>query len=209
VVLIARTTLTLIFPNLTTTVGPTFSPAQLIFAAVVSLILCGSLLFVQTVRHREDFLPAGGGLEGKHAPPPSNKGTRLSAAVLFVSLVSVAALAKARTPSTEFGIETAGAPKAVVEIIIAGLVLVSECLACFRAARANRLQASMNLALGLVLASVGMTIPAVAAVSVRMGRSLTLGISPKDGVRLALTLLVSVITLGTGGTTVLQGIVHS
>jgi Ca2+:H+ antiporter len=209
VVLIALTTLTLVFPNLTTTTaGPTFSPAQLIFAAIVSIILYASFLFVQTVRHRDYFLPADGGAEGTHAPPPTNKVALLSAGLLMVSLVAVVALAKALTPMMEFGIEKAGAPKSVVGIIIAGLVLLPEGLAAFRAARANRLQTSMNLALGSVLASIGLTIPAVAAVSLLLHKPLTLGISPKEQVLLALTLLVSVITLGTGRTTVLQGIVH-
>ncbi|MGB9434851.1 MAG: hypothetical protein WBQ89_21590 [Candidatus Acidiferrum sp.] len=209
VVLIALTTLTLVFPNLTTTTeGPTFSSSQLIFAAIVSLILYGSFLFVQTIRHRDYFLPADGAAEGTHAPPPPNKVALLSAGLLFVSLVSVVALAKALTPIMEFGIEKAGAPKAVVGILIAGLVLLPEGLAALRAASANRLQTSMNLALGSVLASIGLTIPAVAAVSILLSKPLTLGISPKEGVLLALTLLISVITLGTGRTTVLQGIVH-
>jgi Ca2+:H+ antiporter len=209
VVLIALTTLTLVFPNLTTTTaGPTFSPSQLIFAAIVSIILYASFLFVQTVRHRDYFLPADGGAEGTHAPPPPNKVALLSAGLLMISLVAVVALAKALTPLMEFGIEKAGAPKSVVGIIIAGLVLLPEGLAAYRAARANRLQTSMNLALGSVLASIGLTIPAVAAVSLLLHKPLTLGISPKEQVLLALTLLVSVITLGTGRTTVLQGIVH-
>jgi Ca2+:H+ antiporter len=117
-------------------------------------------------------------------------------------------LAKVLTPIMEFGIEKAGAPKSVVGIVIAGLVLLPEGLAAFRAARANRLQTSMNLALGSVLASIGLTIPAVAAVSLLLHKPLSLGINAKEGVLLALTLLVSVITLGTGRTTVLQGIVH-
>jgi Ca2+:H+ antiporter len=209
VVLIALTTLTLVFPNFTTTTeGPTFSPAQLIFAAAVSLILYGSFLFVQTVRHRDYFLPANGGAEGTHAAPPPNKVALLSAGLLFISLVVVVALAKALTPIMEYGIEKAGAPKAVVGIIIAGLVLLPESLAAFRAASANRLQTSMNLALGSVLASIGLTIPAVAAVSILLSKPLTLGITAKEGVLLALTLLVSVLTLGTGRTTVLQGVVH-
>jgi len=209
VVLIALTTLTLVLPNLTTTTaGPTFSPAQLIFAAVVSLILYGSFLFVQTVRHRDYFLPSDGGAEGTHAPLPSNKVALGSAGLLLVSLVAVVALAKALTPIMEFGIEKAGAPKTVVGILIAGLVLLPEGLASFRAASANRLQTSLNLALGSVLATIGLTIPAVAAVSLLLHKPLTLGIDLKEGVLLALTLLISVITLGTGRTTVLQGIVH-
>jgi len=209
VVLMALTTLTLVFPNLTTsTPGPTFSPSQLIFAALISLILYASFLFVQTVRHRDYFLPADGGAEGVHAPPPPNKVALLSSGLLLVSLVVVVALAKALTPIMEFGIEKAGAPKTVVGIVIAGLVLLPEGLAAYRAASANRLQTSMNLALGSVLASIGLTIPAVVAVSLLLHKPLTLGISPKEELLLALTLLVSVLSLGTGRTTMLQGIVH-
>jgi Ca2+:H+ antiporter len=209
VVLMALTTLTLVFPNLTTTTpGPTFSPAQLLFAAFVSLILYGAFLFVQTIRHRDYFLPGASGTEGIHAPPPSNKVALLSAGLLLVSLVAVVALAKALTPIMEFGIEKVGAPRTVVGIVIAGLVLLPEGLASLRAARANRLQTSMNLALGSVLATIGLTIPAVVAVSLLLGKPLTLGINPKEELLLALTLLVSVLTLGTGRTTVLQGIVH-
>jgi Ca2+:H+ antiporter len=210
VVLIALTTLTLVLPNLTTTSpGPSFSPSQLVFAAIVSVVLYASFLFVQTVRHRDYFLPVdGGGTEESHAPPPPNKIALLSAGLLLVSLVLVVALAKALTPVMEFGIDKVGAPKAVVGIIIAGVVLLPEGLAAFRAARANRLQTSMNLALGSVLASIGLTIPAVAGVSILLHKPLTLGITPIEELLLALTLLVSVLTLGTGRTTVLQGIVH-
>jgi Ca2+:H+ antiporter len=105
-------------------------------------------------------------------------------------------------------IKSLGAPKAVVGIAIAMLVLMPESLAALRAARANRLQTSLNLALGSALASIGLTIPAVAVVSIVLGQQLDLGLDAKEIVLLALTLLAGVITLGTGRTTVLQGIVH-
>ena len=163
-VLIALTTLALIFPNVTSTAaGPTFSSSQLVFAAIVSLILYGSFLLVQTVRHRDYFLPAGGGEEA-HALPPTNRITLVSAGLLLVSLVAVVALAKALTPTLERGIAAVGAPRTVVGIAIAGLVLLPEGLASYRAATANRLQTSMNLALGSALATIGLTIPAVASV---------------------------------------------
>jgi len=207
-VLIALTTLTLVFPNVTsTTAGPTFSSSQLIFAAVVSLILYGSFLFVQTVRHRDYFLPAGGG-EETHAPPPTNRIALVSAGLLLVSLVAVVALAKALTPTLELGIAAAGAPRTVVGIAIAGLVLLPEGLAAYRAAIANRLQTSMNLSLGSALATIGLTIPAVASASILLGRPLTLGLDAKEELLLAVTLLVCLLTIGTGRTTVLQGIVH-
>src|SRR6266480_1314539 len=176
-VLIALTTLTLIFPNVTSTAaGATFSSSQLVFAAIVSLILYGSFLFVQTVRHRDYFLPAGDDEEA-HAPPPPNRIALVSAGLLLVSLVAV-------------------------------VVLLPEGLASYRTATANRLQTSMNLALGSVLATIGLTIPAVASVSMFLSRPLTLGLGAKEELLLAVTLLVCLLTIGTGRTTVLQGIVH-
>lgn len=208
-VLTALTTLTLILPNVTaTTAGPTFSRPQLAFAAVISLILYGSFVFVQTVRHRDYFLPSDGSAAEAHALPPTNKVAWTSAALLLGSLVIVVALAKALTPTVEHGIDAVGAPKSVVGIIIAALVLLPEGLASYRAATSNRLQTSVNLALGSALASIGLTIPAVAGISLVLGRPLILGLDPKEEVLLALTLVVSILTLGTGRTTVLQGTLH-
>jgi Ca2+:H+ antiporter len=208
-VLAALTILTLIFPNVATAApGPFFSTSQLVFCALVSLVLYGSFVFVQTVRHRDYFLPVQTGDEATHAPPPSNATTFVSAALLLAALVAVVGLAKALTPTLEAGIAKAGAPKAVVGIVIAALVLLPEGLAALRAARANRLQTSLNLALGSALASIALTIPAVAVVSIVLSQPLELGLGAKDQILLALTLLVGIITLGTGRTTVLQGIVH-
>jgi Ca2+:H+ antiporter len=207
-VLAALTVLTLMIPNVTTSVpGPVLNTSQLVFAGAASLVLYGAFVFVQTVRHRDYFLPPDGG-DDDHAHSPSNRVALLSLALLIVSLVAVVGLAKALSPLLEAGVAEIGAPKAVVGILIAALVLLPESLAALRAARANRLQTSMNLALGSALASIGLTIPAVAVVSIVIGQPLALGLGPKEGVLLALTLLVAVITLGTGRTTVLQGIVH-
>lgn len=207
-VIIALTTLTMVFPNVTsTTPGPTFSSPQLAFVGFVSLALYGSFLFVQTVRHRDYFLSESGDGE-THALPPPNRVAILSTGLLFVSLVLVVLLAKTLTPTLELLIETAGAPRSVLGIVIAGLVLLPEGLASYRAAKANRLQTSVNLALGSVLATIGLTIPAVAGVSILFNKSLTLGLGAKEELLLALTLIVSLLTIGTGRTTVLQGIVH-
>ncbi|WP_264048471.1 calcium:proton antiporter [Methylobacterium flocculans] len=208
-VLAALVTLTLVLPNFVSTAGPVFTVPQLLFAAVASLVLYGSFVFVQTVRHRDYFLPEGGtGDEKEHAAPPSSRLALASFGLLLVCLAGVVGLAKVLTPTLEWGIDGLGIPKAVTGIVIAMLVLMPEGLAAVRAARANRLQTSMNLALGSALASIGLTIPTVALVSVLTGQPLSLGLGSKDQVLLALTLLVAVITLGTGRTTVLQGIVH-
>lgn len=207
-VIIALTTLTIVLPNVTsTTIGPTFSPSQLVFVAIVSLALYGSFLFVQTVRHRDYFLPERGEVES-HALPPPNRVALFSSGLLFVSLVCVVVLAKKLTPIVELGIARAGAPRSVVGIVIAGVVLLPEGLAAYRAAKTNRLQTSMNLALGSVLATIGLTIPAVAGASVFFSKPLTLGLNAKEELLLALTLIVSLLTIGTGRTTVLQGLVH-
>jgi Ca2+:H+ antiporter len=206
-VLAALTTLTLVLPNYTTTtVGPVFSSSQLVFVGIVSLVLYCAFVFVQTVRHRDYFLMPGTD-EDVHAPPPVSTAL-VSAGLLLASLVAVVGLAKVLQPVVAAGITRVGAPKAVVGIVIATLVLLPEGLAALRAARLNRLQTSMNLALGSALAGIGMTIPAVVAVSLAIGAPLELGLGGKEQVLLALTLLLGVVTLGTGRTTVLQGIVH-
>lgn len=208
--LVALATLSLVLPAFTTTSpGGTYSPAQLAFAAVASVALWAVFVFVQTVRHRDYFLPAvDKANEEAHAQPPTNAQAWASFGLLFVSLVAVVGLAKVLSPVIERAVAAAGAPRAVIGIAIALLVLLPETWAAVRAARADRLQTSMNLALGSALASIGLTIPAVAAASVALGIPLTLGLAPKDLVMLVLTFLVGAITLGTGRTTLMQGAVH-
>jgi Ca2+:H+ antiporter len=206
-VLAALTTLTLILPNVAATAsGPYFSTSQLVFAAIVSLILYVSFVFIQTIRHRDYFLSADKSEE--HAAPPPNTVALISLGLLIAALIAIVLLAKFLTPTIETVLDRLQVSKAVVGIVIATLVLLPEGLAALRAARANRLQTSLNLALGSALATIGLTIPAVAVVSIWIAQPLELGLGPKDTVLLALTLLLSVITLGTGRTTVLQGIVH-
>ena len=208
-VLVALTGLTLVLPNYATSeIGPLYSRAQLIFAALVSLVLYGSFVFIQTTRHRDYFLPVKADDGEEHAPPPTGRTTVLSAALLLISLIAIVGLAKVLTPTVEFGLARLDVPKAVVGIVIAALVLLPEGLAALRAALDNRLQTSLNLALGSSLATIGLTIPAVAAVSIVLGQPLALGLDPKGQALLALTLLLGIISLGTGRTTVLQGTVH-
>jgi len=207
-VLVALTSLALVLPNyVARELGPLYSTPQLVFAGLVSLVLYGSFVFIQTVRHRDHFLAAQDDDQETHAPAP-DRIVILSAVLLLVSLVAIVGLAKLLTPAVELGIANLGVPKAVVGIVIAMLVLLPEGLAALRAARSNRLQTSLNLALGSALATIGLTIPAVAAVSIVLGQRLELGLDAKDQALLALTLLLGVITLGSGRTTVLQGIVH-
>jgi Ca2+:H+ antiporter len=176
---------------------------------VSSLVLYGVFVFVQTVRHRDYFLTeAHAANEDAHAAPPSSRVALTSGVLLVVSLVAVVLLAKVLSPVVERAVLEAGAPEAVVGIVIAALVLLPEGLAAVRAARADRLQTSLNLALGSALASIGLTIPTVALVFIWTGRPLVLGIDGKDTVLLILTLLISTLTLGTGRTTILQGAVH-
>ncbi len=208
-VLAALSVLTLVLPNYSNAVpGPVLSQPQLVFAGVVSLVLYGAFVFVQTVRHRDYFLLHGVADESIHAPPPTRRMAWLSGALLLVCLVVVVGLAKALSPTIEYLVSRAGAPPALVGIIIASLVLLPEGLAALRAARADRLQTSLNLALGSALASIGLTIPTVAALFIWSGEPLLLGLSPKDSLLLFLSLIVSTLTLATGRTTILQGLVH-
>jgi len=207
-VLATLATLTLILPNFTVAVpGPYYSQGQLIGVAAVSTALYFHFLFVQSVRHRDYFLDheeAGGEGPAK----PSAAGTATSLMLLLVALAAVVLIAEGLSPAVESVVFHAGLPASFVGVVIASVILLPESIAAFRAARANRLQKSLNLALGSALASIGLTIPAVALCSILLGVPLGLGLEPEHTALLVLALFVSMLTLATGRTTVLQGGVH-
>lgn len=208
--LAALSTLVLVTPGLTVSApGATYTNAQLVFVALSSLALWFVYVFIQTIRHRDYFLPeASPDDESVHAAPPTKAQAWGSFALLLVSLVGVVGLAKHLSPTIEGVVDDLGAPKAVVGILIAMIVLMPETWAAIRAAKADRLQTSMNLAVGSALASIGLTIPVVVVASVALDLPLTLGLDPKDIALLALTFVVAAITLGSGRTNLMQGAIH-
>lgn len=210
--LAAIVVLTLILPNYTTTnAGPIYSNGQLGFIAVVSLVLYGTFVFVQVIRHRNYFLEATDSNEFVQTPSSSTNINRkalfLSAGLLLICLGAVVLLAKSLAPSVELAVTSLGAPHQLVGVIIATIILLPEGLAAVRAARKNLFQTSLNLALGSALASIGLTIPAVAILSLITGWTLILGIDMKSAVLLLLALFVSALSLITGRTNVLQGVI--
>jgi len=203
---------TLVMPIVTTsTPGPDFTRSQLAFAGITSFVVYGGFLFFQSVSHRDYYLPQDKDQrkdEGIHAEKPSNAKALKSLALLILCLVLVVGLAKALSPAIELAVNSAGLPKTIVGIAIALLVLLPESFAALRAARANRLQSSLNLALGSALATIGLTIPAIAVIALWFHLPLSLGISDLNITLLALSLFVGGLTLSLGKTTVLQGAVH-
>ncbi len=208
--LIVMSALTLVLPVFTTSSTPagTYSSSQLAFVAVTSALLWAIFIFIQTVRHRDYFIPMTDANPDAHAEPPTTREAWVSFGLLLVSLVAVVGLAKTLSPTTERAVEAANAPRVVVGIVIASLVLLPEAWAAVRAARADRLQTSMNLAIGSALACIGLTVPAVVLASTALELPLVLGLEPKDMAMLVLTFLVSAVTLGTGRTYMMQGAVH-
>ena len=211
-VLATLVTFTLVMPIVTTsTPGPDFTTSQLAFAGITSFILYGGFLFFQSVSHRDYYLPQEHSQkldENVHAEKPSNAKALISLVLLILCLILVVALAKALSPAIELGVKAAGLPKTVVGIAIALLVLLPESFAALRAAKANRLQSSLNLALGSALATIGLTIPAVAALAIWFHLPISLGISNLNIALLFLSIFVGGLTLSIGRTTVLQGAVH-
>ena len=199
----------LVLPNFTVSrLGPQYSPTQLIFVGVLSLILYGVFVFVQSIRHRDYFLAdPGEDADEAHAPPSAGV-TAFSGFMLVLSLAGVVLLAETLSPTLEHAIRAAGLPVSFLGVVIATLVLLPESVAAVAAARADKLQTSLNLALGSAIASIGLTIPAVAAVSLYFGKELTLGLDAEGMTLLMLTLFISTLTLATGRATILQGAVH-
>ena len=207
----------LILPNYVTSsnILGIYSEIQLLFIAFITLVLFASFTFFQTIGHRDYFL--GVELEQSTSEEnkddlseisPTKKTAFTSLFLLVLSLIAVVLSAKGISPSLEAALDYFGAPVATLGILIAAIVLLPEFGAAMRAAKANRLQSSLNLAIGSAIASIGLTIPAVAILAVYMGWSLELGLDGKSTVLLLLSLFVVSNSLRTGNTTVLPGVVH-
>src|SRR5690349_5283263 len=206
-------TLSLVLPTFTTSrPGPQFSPAQLAFAAVASLALYAPFVTVQTRRHRDYFLPittAGEVIDAEqHVDPPSGRAALASLGLLLLALIGVVGLAKGVSPSIEKAVGDLGMPQAVVGVAIALLVLLPETIAAVRAAARDRVQTSLNLAIGSAMASIGLTIPAIAIAMIWLPGPLLLGLGGTQMVLLALTVVVGTLTIVPGRANVLQGGVH-
>ena len=206
-------TLSLVLPTFTTShPGPEFTPAQLAFAASASLALYIVFVITQTWRHRDFFLPmtsAGEVVEDEeHADPPSDRQAFASLGLLLIALVAVVGLAKVETPAIEAGVAAVGFPPSFVGVVIALLVLLPETLAAARAASRDRIQTSLNLAFGSAMASIGLTIPAIAVASIWLEGPLVLGLDATQMVLLAVTVVVAILTVVPGRATRLQGAVH-
>jgi len=198
--------ITLVLPNFTSSVnGPYYNNAQLIFVSISCLVIYGVFLMVQTVRHRSYFVPADGNAEEYFVPNKIQ--AIISFIFLVICLVIVVLLAKGLSKTIEDMVQSMGAPKSLVGVIIAGVVLLPEGLAAIRAARNNQIQSSLNLALGSALASIGLSIPAISAVSIMYDIPLVLGLDKKDIILLTLSVFIVMLSLSRGKTNVLYGTV--
>ena len=210
----------LVLPGFTVTEpGLAYSTPQLVFAAVVSLVLYLAFVFTQTVRHRDFFVPVASDRHGRitglldtdgdgHADPPSRRESMLSLGLLVIALVAVVGLAKLLSPAIESSVSWLGLPYHVVGVVIALLVLAPESIAAVNNANRDRVQISLNLAYGSAMASIGLTIPAIAVATIWLPGPLTLGLEPMQIVLLTLSVIVSILTLAQGRAVTLQGFVH-
>lgn len=211
IVLLPMVAVTLVLPNFTTSApGPYYTPLQLGFVSIACLALYLGFTFFQTVSNRDYFIPGepAGTTEAAEPLRPSAQVTAAAAGLLLISLTAVVLLAKSSTPFIQAAANAVGAPDVVVGFVVAAIVLLPETLAAVRAAAADRLQTSINLALGSAVASIGLTIPLVAAVAWWTGTPLELGVSAGGAMMLGLTFMMALITYGTGRASFLSGFVH-
>jgi len=200
--------LTLVFPTFTTSIqGPYYSKPQLIFVSISCLIIYSFFLFAQTTRHREYFL-------SDSTDNPSEKQITISRQIfitslifLLVSLSIVVLLAKTLSPAIEKLVVGYDLPKTLVGIIIAAVILLPEGIAAIIAAGKNKIQTSLNLALGSALATIGLTIPAVAAVCTIYDIPIILGLDIKSIILLALSVFIVMLSLISGKSNIIYGVV--
>ena len=210
--IVALGTLGMILPNYTTTtLGPTLSKGQQLFLIAMCLSLYAIFLTIQTTRHRSYFAeaqPVPEPLKPVHFGGGKRKAVVRHTTVMMVFLGTTILLAEKLAVTLNTGLETFGLPPALGALLVAVLVLVPEGVGAIKAALANHVQRSMNLLLGSVLATLAMTIPAVIIIAMAGNTTLDLGLSPDGQVMLALTLIMSMLTFGSGRTNVLQGTIH-
>lgn len=210
-VLIALSVLTLVLPNYTlTTPGPTLSSGQLAFVSGLSILLYGAFLFIQTVRHRSYFIDVHAAATGHSKQRPTLAETGVSLVSLVASLFAVSLLAERVIPALEDALAFLRVKEvnAVTGAAVALVLLMPESINSIRAATRNALQTSLNSALGSVVATIGLTVPAVALMSLQTDRDITFGLNERDSAMLMLTLMLSVVSFGAGRTNVLTGLVH-
>jgi len=214
-VIIPLAVLGLILPSFTTSSpGPTFSTPQATFFIVMTVGLYGVFLAIQTTRHRPYFLwPIQESEEGVSLKFDDHNGHEVRSvsfhtALLLLYFGPLVILAKQLALPIDHGIRVLGAPPVPGGLLVAVLVLAPELLAAARAALINELQRSINILLGLVLATISLTIPTLLTLGLMTGKTITLGLEPVDQVLLLLTLLSSTMTFSRNRTNVLQGAVH-
>jgi Ca2+:H+ antiporter len=205
-VIIPLAVLGLVLPSVThTTLGPTLSAAQELFLGLMSVGLFVAFLAIQAGRHRGFFV-----LEAETPPQHVTEGPLLKhAALLVIYMVPVVFLAEQLATPADYLIETLHAPVALGGLAIAALVATPEAISATKAAFHNQLQRSVNIFLGSVLSTIGLTIPAMLVIGHLTGRTIILGVQNGDLVMLLLTLFLSAITFTSGRTNILQGLVHA
>lgn len=207
-VLIGLGVMLLILPSETRDgAGGQFTPLQLGFMAFIAVALYATFLYMQTVRHKEHFAAQ----EPEHAGGPLSPARFVRAVVmLLVSLAGVVSLSEHVAGSVEDFLATLplADPDAVTGALVATLLLLPEGISAVRAASCNHLQHSLNIALGSALASIALTIPAMAAISMMLGLPMVLGLDPEDRTMMVLTFVLSILSFGTGRTNALNGVVH-
>lgn len=214
-VIIPLAVLAMVLPTFTvSSPGPTLSPLQSTFLILMSVGLYGVFLAIQTLRHREYFVvPSAADSKDEHPADVVHHGLEVHSGayhcvLLIAYLLPVVILAKQLAVPIDYGVRTLGAPPALGGLLVAVLILSPESLAAIRAALANRLQRSINLSLGSVLATISLTVPAVLAIGFVTGKTIVLGLDPVNITVLVLTLVVSILTFALERTNVLLGAVH-
>lgn len=202
-------TLSFVLPTFTEgSEGPTFTASQLGFVALISLGVYFLYLYVLTVRNREHFEDPENLVVVPYAHHPTKAAFRTSILFLIIALASVIGLAKIISPSIQDFVLDAGFPLSSVAVAVALVILAPEGLAAVKSSNRGDLQTGFNLAYGSALASIGLTIPALAVASWILNIELQLGLSATEIVLFVLTMVVSLVTVSSHRVTLFQGGLH-
>jgi Ca2+:H+ antiporter len=224
-VIMPLSVIALVLPNHTTTTdGPTLSHVQAIVFGILTVLLYGVFLAIQTVRHAGFFtdpVDEGDGETSAEEEPAfardaedeehgqaGQTSTLYHTVLLLLALLPVVLLTEELAHIVEDGIAASGLPAAVAGVLVAILVLSPEVMGAVRASLNNQLQRAVNISLGSALATIGLTVPSVLLIGVMSDRNIIFGLPSEEVVLLILTLIVASLTFNGPRTNILQGAVH-
>ncbi len=181
------------------------------FTIVAMIALYGLFLRMQVGQHSYFFSYSYPRQERKHDGTEehgTDESTAASIATILVGVVIIGALAEFMSAFMTTGLKGTGAPIGITALVVATISAAPEILTALRAALKNRMQATVNIAMGASLSTVILTVPVMEGIALYTGQPFIMAMTPVQTVMVTITLIAAAINLNDGETNAIEGMTH-